>query len=458
LVASSSASPPVLAILPLRDLTRNDRSEFLADGLTDELIAALGGTPGVRVLSRYSVMAFKNSEAAASGAARELGATLVVDGSLQRVDDRLHVSVQLVDVQNEMNIWGAIYDTDVGGFLETQHAIARDIRAEVAQLPKRDSVPAAATNVDPVAVDHYLRGRFHWYKLDPTQLGKALEHFEQAIALAPDFGAAYAGIADVWGAIGYWGGSPATESGKKTRAALDQATAIGLVSPELSMLEGAYRFYIERDWTRARALFDEAVAQNPNLAHAYLLRSLLRATLGDDGALDDIAIARRLDPLNPAIMFARAMCLSGANRYADVETEIDQIREIAPHFRPALELRADLAWIRHEGSARSWERQCWQDDPEICRLLDNSAGGPEALAAMADLLELRSRDGYVSPRVVARLRSLSGQADAALDILDCAAAQGDLMQIDFLTLVPAFEPIRQRPRYRQLASALGLPA
>ena len=250
----------------------------------------------------------------------------------------------------------------------------------------------------------------------------------------------------------------APESGEQTRSALDRAVAAGLDSPELSMLEGAYQFYVERDWVAARERLDEAIARNADLAHAYLLRSLLRATLREGGALDDIAVGRRLDPLNPAIMLARAMCLAGEGRYADAEAETGLIRDIAPSFRPALELRADLAWIRGEDSAVSWERRNWQGDPQAAMILGEPAAGADVLAAVADLFDRRSRNAYVSPRIIARLRSLSGQHEAALDILERAAGQGDLMQVDFLALAPAFDAIRQHARFRDLARSLGLPA
>ncbi|GEM_PF-1314298 len=457
LVAESTAARPVLAVLPFQEISEDESSGMLAGGLTDGLVAMLGGVPGIRVLSRHSVVLALQRESVAGDIVKQLDVTFLVDGSVQRMGDKLRISVQLVDAENGINIWGNTYDTNVGQFFATQQTIARDVGAELAPPGITCEGDAASDALDPEAVDHYLRGRFHWYKLDPTQFGRALEHFEAAVNRSPEFGAAYAGIADVWGALGYWGAIPARESGAKTRAALDHALAAGLESPELSMLEGAYRFYIVRDWASAREHLDESIAQNPDLAHAYLLRSLLRATLGDDGAQDDIAIGRRLDPLNPAIMLANALCLAGSGKYAGVKVEVDSIREINPSFGPALELRADLAWLRKETDAVTWERPNWRNMADAARILETPGAGAEMLGVIAEMLERRPRGQYVSPVVVARLRSLSGQPEAALDILEQAAGRGDLMKVDYLALAPAFEAVRRHPRYRTLAGALGLP-
>lgn len=385
----------------------------------------------------------------------------MVEGSILVDEHRLRITAQLIDAAEDTHVWARTYATGLGDALTIQRAIARDIADRLGSGLEQPGSERVSREVDPDAVMQYLRGRFHWYKLNPAHFPKALEYFEKAVAISPDFGAAYAGIADVWGAFGYWGVLPAAEAAGHVRAALERAEAVEPDGPEVNMLFGAYHFFVEYDWDAARRRLERAIRLNADLAHSRLLLALLRATLREPGVFDEIDQARRLDPLNPAVMLARAMCLAGDRRYAASKSEIELMLEVEPSFQPAFELGAELAWAEGAGDAISWERRVWQADEEVLALLEASAGDSnptEALLAVARLLERRSEERYVSPRVVARLYALAGQPRIAIDVLDAAVARNDLMQVDFVQLMPAFAAVRQHRRYASLARAIGLPA
>ena len=454
LIARSSAARPVVAVLPFKDLTGPGNREYLADGMTDALIAALGRNPSLRVISRHSVMLYKKSERRLPQIAAELGAGFAVEGSVFLDGNQLRITVQLVDATEDLYVWGETYATGVGRTFEVQRIVARDIAVRLATSHERDTV---APDVDPDAMMHYLRGRFHWYKLNAASFPRALDYFEKAIAIAPDFGAPHAGIADVWGALGYWGILPAVEAREHVEAALQKANAVDPDSPEVNMLFGAYFFFLERDWDAARGRLYRAIELNADLAHGRLLLALLHATLREPGAFDEIDQARRLDPLNPAVMLARAMCLARDGRYEEFDAEIELALEVEPSFQPAFELRAEAARVNGARDAMSWERRIWQADREISALFADFGSQRDLLFAIARLLEKRAQDSYVAPRVVARSLSLAGQPGAAIDVLMAAAANDDLMQVDFVQLTPAFAAVRRHARFRDLARALGLP-
>ncbi len=450
LIASTNAASLVVAVLPFRGTA----DPALVDGLTDAVIGDLGASDTLRVLSRHSAMLFRERRVPLPEIADQLNASYVLDGSLQVDGDRVGVSIQLVDASQDTVVLAKSYSAKFTQLWSVAANIARDIADELGASPTK--VAVTHTQVPEEALDAYLHGRFYWYQLNPELFSKALERFEAAIAVAPEFGAAHAGIADVWGALGYWGTMPTHAVRASLLEALQRALSAEPDSAEANMIAGAAHFYLDHSWQAARDALDYATQLNPNLGHAHLQRGLLGATLGEPTALDAMDRAVRADPLNPTCHYARAFCLAGTGNLNAARASLDRTFELAPAFPPGLELQSDIAWITESPQALALERALWTQDAAIRALLDDADANPlKALMHAAD--ELENRSSYVSPRRIARLLSLGGDPDRALEVLHAAFLSDDLFQIDFLQLEPAFERVRILPAYRQLADAMGLP-
>ncbi|MDJ0911886.1 MAG: winged helix-turn-helix domain-containing protein [Woeseiaceae bacterium] len=453
LIARSSAAKPVVAVLPFENLTGIEDQQHLADGLTDALIAALGRHSDLNVISRQSVMAFRGGTLSLPEIAAKLSATAVVEGSVLPGPDGASATVQLIDAATDSHLWAESVHLDPGQLFEQQRRIAEDITNELVGAAKPQ--PRGSTAIDPDAMNHYLLGRFHWYKLNPAHFPLALEHFEKAVAIDPNFSAAYAGVADVWGAMGYWGAMPATAVVGKIRDAIDKALETDPKSAEARMLNGAYHFHAAHDWPAARIELEKAIDLNPSLSHARLLYGLFLGSIGDPDARAQFDKSRQLDPLNPAMLMASAMHSAHEARLAIAEQQIAQLLELDPMFPPAHELRADLAWNSDAPDAPELERVFWQADAEVAERLASDANGRDALADAAELLQ--NRDPYVSPRIVARLFSLAREPDRAIDVLSVAIDADDLMQPDLILMMPAFEAAREHPRFGDIRERLSLP-
>lgn len=475
LIARSTAAKPVVAVLPFENLTGSAERQYLADGLTDALIAELGRHSALDVISRQSAMAFRGASVPLPQIAEKLNATAVVEGSVLPGRDPVTVTVQLVDATTDTHIWSEKLRLDAGQIFEQQRSVA----AEIAwQLRSAESLPESARSsakLDPEALNHYLLGRFHWYKLDPRQFPAALDNFKKAIAIEPSFSAAYAGIADVWGATGYWGVRSAADVRDAIKESVQTALELDPSGAEANMLAGAYHFHIAHDWPAARSRFEKAVAYNPSLSHARLLFGLFLGTLAEPGARTQFDKARQLDPLNPATWMASAMYAASEDRTDDGMRHLDRALELNPAFPPAQELRADLAWRGGSREAIVLERVLWRSNEDVSRKLSDGTdvgqeignqigdqvsdkvGDKNRLKAAGGALESGSTDAYVSPRVIARLYSLASETDRAIDVLSRAIDAADLMQPDLVTLMPAFEHTRRHPRFDALRQRLGLP-
>lgn len=451
LVARNTATASILAVLPFVGQTMEDEETYLADGLTDGLIDALGQHRVLKVISRHSIMSIRHEELSYLEIANKLNVDYVVEGRMTATEKDTLISVRLFDTADNTYVWTTSRKLDLKRVFEIQSSIALAIAEQVAREPVDSETASTSDEVDPQTVDDYLRGRFHWYKFEPEHFARALDYFQAAAARSPDFAPAYAGIADVWGAYGYWGILPGSTARKGVRQALDKGRACDPRCVEVIAIEGAYQFHCQFDWSLARAYFEESIGINPSFAQAHMLLALLLGTIGDPAAISVIRRAKRLDPLNAPVAFAEAMCLSGQNRYDAVAQSIERIFDLHPMFPPALELKADLCWLRDDPGALEVEARIWQDDAEVLSALRSEQGGTTAAARC-----LQNRESYVSPRMIARLLSLGGSIEEAIDVLESAIADEDLMQIDFVAMNPSFLAVRRHPGFQQIAANLML--
>jgi TolB-like protein len=184
------SGPLRLAVLPFRNLSTDPEQEYLGDGITDEMISALGRLHPQRlgVVARTSVMRYKDSTLSVSEIGRELAVDYVLEGSVLREGDTVRVIPTLIDVRNETRLWGERYERRMSGMLDLQRDVARGIAESLALtlLPQETQRLLTTREMDAAAYDAYLQGRAHFYRLTPADLDLALEHFNRALELAPD--------------------------------------------------------------------------------------------------------------------------------------------------------------------------------------------------------------------------------------------------------------------------------
>ena len=187
-----------LVVLPFENRSGDPAQEFFADGMTDALIADLAQIAALRVISRTSAMRFKGKNPPLSEIARELRVDGVVEGSALRVGDRVRITVQLVDVPSDRSMWARSYDRDLTDILALQSEVARTIADEIRiqVTPDERARLGRRSAVDPAAHVAYLQGLFLWNRFTGETVKQAIQRYQEALAIDPNYAAAYAGLAD----------------------------------------------------------------------------------------------------------------------------------------------------------------------------------------------------------------------------------------------------------------------
>ncbi len=333
--APGSLGDRSIAVLPFINSGGSPDDEYFADGMTDELIAALGKVPGLRVAARSSAFTFKGKKLEARDVARQLGVETVLEGTVRRSGQRLRVTASLVSASDGLQIWSSNLENDGGDPFAVQDEVTRAVVSGLSLQLGGTALRAsqAGRTKDAEAHDLYLRGLASANPASEADLRRALELYQQALARDPDFALPYAGIAwvQVFLADGYAAPNEAYPKARTAAlAALDRdsllADAHALLAYSTMALDWTFPATIEDEFRRAREL-------DPNSSNTRALLAMYRACQRrTDDALQEADRAERLDPLSAVAPFVREWCNFVAQRWRAVIEAHQRTEAIDPSF------------------------------------------------------------------------------------------------------------------------------
>jgi eukaryotic-like serine/threonine-protein kinase len=298
--ADSRETRTMLAVLPFENLSEDNRQEYFANGLTEEMTAQLGQLQPSRlgVIARTSTVRYKDTKATAAQIGKELGVHYLLDGSVRRVGERVRVIAQLVDASNQTQLWSETYERPVTDVLHIQREIADHlVRSLSIQLLTARTGTAAAPPVNFESYDKYLLGLHEIGKGTRDGGNKAIAYFKEAAAKNPENARIHAALAQAYHAVTTYYSSP-TEVMPLARDAAQRALAL---DPELAAAHVSLanvRLLFDWDWSAAERGYQRALEINPNLPEANLGYATYLATLGRfDEAIARVKQAYRFDPL-----------------------------------------------------------------------------------------------------------------------------------------------------------------
>jgi len=455
-----------IAILPIENLTGDAEQEYFALAATDELIGQLAQIGAWRVISRRSVMQYKGVEMPLSEIAKELNVDAVVDGSVHRVDDRLRIRVQLVEaLPEERNLWAQTYDRAMTDVLVMYKEMARAIadKTRVQLTPQEEANLASTRQVNPEAYKAYLKGRFHWDKLNQQDLEVALQYFELALEKDPNYALAYEGIARVWIGRQQQGLVSASEAAPNTKAAALKALELDDTLPEVHHMLAGIRAWVDWDWEGGETEYRRAIELKPNYPDARAYYSwYLSIMRRPEEAMAQIERALELDPFNALFRDLYAMDLNFARRYDDAIADLRETLRTAPNDWMALSTLRSAYHHKgmYEEALEIWKKSfVAKGDQEAEEALARGyaeAGYSRALSSVAELLIERSRTTFVTSWQIGTLYTRAGKNGEALKWLEKAFEEHD-GNMPSINVDPIFDGLRDNPRFQVLLGLLNLP-
>lgn len=444
-----------LAVLPLENLSGDPSQDYFADGLTDEMITMLAKNHSLRVVSRTSSMQYKGAKRPLPEIARQLGVDGILEGSVERMGNRVHMTVQLIFAPTDAHVWAETYDRELKeAFLipeELSETVAKEVKAATSGTAKK-------RYVSPDAHDAYLRGRYFWFEGNDT---RSQEYFEKAIQVQPDYAAAWAGLADSYGLRGVDDEAPAKDVTSQGEAAARKAVTFDDSLPAAHHSLAAWYFFYAWDPARAEAESRRAIELDPNIAEQHHLYSyILLAMNRKDEALQEQKRATDLDP------FVRSWGLGHAYlQLRQFDAAISELRMRADAMPTEPTIRLSL-------SAAYWYKGMWNDsERELEKALQLFGHSEDATAArraferggekgveewgVEDALA-RARKCYVSPFEIAHRYAFLGDRANTLKFLEQSYRERCPWLI-LLQTEPVFDFVHSDPRYQALIRKIGLP-
>jgi len=461
------SSPAIrsLAVIPLSNLTGDPQQEYFADGMTDALITDLAKIRAIKVISRTSVMQFKDARKPLPEIARALNVDGIVEGSVQRSGSRVRITVQLIRAPTDTHLWANSYERDARDVLELQSEIAQAVAGEIkASLTPEESTHLTKRRpVNPDAYEDYLKGQAHWYRVSAEQMNSALEYFDLALTKDPNYALAYVGVANVWLMRGDAGVMLPGEAFPKAKAAVSRALELDESLAEAHVTFANIAGLYERDWPTAEREFRRAIELNPNSADAHFMYAdYLISTKHTQEWNREIQRTLELDPFNSFFQTFYGWQLIYVGRNDEAIVQLRKVLDTDPNLSSA-HMGLWGAYYKKgmytEALAEAKMFFAALHDREIEAALargEAQGGYHRAMQIAADVLADRCRGSYVPTIRIARLYAHAGNSEEALAWLERALDRHET-PVGHLSVGWDWEHLRRDPRFQDLVRRAGLP-
>ena len=456
-----------IAVLPFKPLVSGSRDESLEFGMAETLIMRLSSLREINVPAMNSVRKFSGLEQDAVAAGRELAVESVLDGTIQKVGDRLRVTVRLVRVADGQTLWAEGFDENFTHIFVVQDRVSEQVAAALALRltgQQREMLVKRFTN-NPQAYELFLKGLYSSGGQE-EKIKKSMEYHQQAIALDPGFAYAHERVASGYIGLGSWGALPPRETFPKAEASVRKALELDEALSDAHRTLGSYKMNYEWNWSEAEREFKRAIELDPKNdgAHSEYGSYLIKM-----GRFDE-AIAKRIEardlapPLSFPVIANVFTPYYYARRYDEAIKQCERALELNPRF-PRCHLWIGQAYVqmgKHEAAIAELKQAITLhgDSANPLAALGHAyavAGKRAEARKVIDELQELSKRKYVSPYFIAVIYTGLGQRDQAFTWLEKAYEE----RHPYMTLIgvePLLDPLRSDPRFLNLVRRVGLPS
>ena len=469
LIASRTQAIDSVAVLPFVNVGASPETEYLSDGITESLTNSLSELPGLKVMSRNSVVRYKGSETNAQQAGSSLGVRAVLTGKVIQRGNDLIVSAELVDVRDNSHLWGDSYDHKLSDLQTVQMELTRDIseqlRVKLNKAAQQRLAKPATEN--PEAYDLYLKGRYALNNLTRQQQS-GLGYFQQAVERDPSYALAYAGMAESYVLMADLGATfklPPKDAYTRAKAAALTALEIDETLAEAHVSLGRIAFNYEWDWAGAEREFKRAIALKPDFVPAHHWYSHVLISQGRfDESLAESLHALALDPLDVAMNFHLGFHYWNARQFDQASAQLEKTLTMDPNHH---ETHSILGLVyaqqrRYREAIAEWQKSMelggWDKRGFLGYVYAVSGRRGDAQKLLAQLLD-EAKSKPVSAYNIARIYTGLGEKEQAFSWLERAITEHDSnltmpglkpdLQLDTLRSDPRFQELLQRMRLSQ---------
>ena len=456
-----------IAVLPLLNLTGDANQDYFADGMTEALTTDLAQMESMQVISRSSTMQYKGAKKPLPVIARELHADAVVEGSVQRVGDRVRVTAQLIRAATDKHLWAETYERDFRDVLALQDDVASSIATQIERrLGGPRAQPAAKVQaIDPQAYETYLKANYY---LDQFDLVKSFEYYNDAIKLDPNYAPAYAHLARAYFFLGFFDAIPPSQAWGKVKELALLTIAKDDRLPEGHDALALAKVHYDWDFAGGEQEFKRALELNPNSAdihHDYAHYLMAMGRMNESAAESQRAVDR--DPVDDGLTDCLCWHSFAARKY---DESIRIARDVlGRHPDDAFE-EVILGWNYEqkglrEGAVAEFKKAValTSSDPMFSTFYLAGLGHAYALSGqksdaeqtLQTLLD-RTKKSYVSPFEIATIYAALGDKEKAFAWLDRAVADRSSWLV-YSKWEPRLNPLRSDPRFEPLLRKIGLP-
>lgn len=452
-----------LAVLPFKPIREQTRDEFLELGMADALITKLSNIRQMTVTPTSAVRKYTNLSQDPIAAGNELGVESVLDGSLQKLSDRIRVTVRLVKVSDGSSLWAETFDEKFADIFTLQDSISERVAGALAvrlSTPEKERITKRYTDSSE-AYQLYQKGRYFWNKRTEEGLKKGIEFFEQAIKTDENYALAYSGLADSY-LVANFSLLPPKEVFPKAKQAALKAIEIDGTLAEPHAALGITMMAYDRDWASAEREFRRSLSLNPNYGQGHQWYALSLAAVGRmNEAVAEAKLAQRAEPLSLAVNANVGWVMFLAHDYDQTIEQCSKVIEMDPGFGLAYLYRG-LAYEQKgmfdKAVADLEIAKGSQSRPTVLGALGHAyamAGNRAKAKSMIHTMEELSRSRYFPGFQIALIHIGLGEKDQAIALLEKSVRDRYPALIHF-NVEPRLDPVRSDARFKDLVQRVGL--
>ena len=461
---SENDHKPSLAVLPFVNMSADPENEYFSDGLTEELINALTRLKDFRVVARTSAFAFKGKQADIRDIGNQLNVQQLLEGSVRKSGNRIRITVQLISIEDGCHLWSEKYDRNLEDVFAIQDEIASKIAGKLRSELTMTSSPLDKEKLpDLEAYELYLKGRYYFNKFSSGWANKALECFQEAVSIAPEFAPAHAALAGTYIFLTNPFGTLDNQIAMpKAKSAAERALEIDANLSEAYVSMGSIATFHEWDSVKAHQLFNKAIALNANDVNARLWYELALSLLDQDFdvALAQLKVALELDPLNLLVLVRTGYVYVYKYDFVAALTYYNKIIQIEPALAAGYHGLQDIYGLqgKYDLAIKSGEKAVKLSNEEppfiavlglYCGRSGNTRRANEILNSLLD----RSLKEPISPFWIAVVYLGLGKIDKMFEWFDKALEKHDSNLL--YLFAPPFDPIRDDSRFKALRNKMG---